>query len=274
MTDSEWNDGVLENTKILVNSQTLGNNASFSINGTNFSSSSNIITSDVSRIQGLTLNLKSATPGQAVTVTISQDTEVVTEALGEFVDAYNELIENVDNELSSTGALKDQSTLKFIRQQIRNLLVNTFDGATTFKNLAALGISTTNANAANISTSDVEYLYFDPDKFMEGYNKDSESVKNMLVGSDETPGILLQIENIVENALATGTGYFSSADKSYSQTITSINEKIRKANASIEAYRARLEAKFQSMDMLISNMQNQYNSFMTSSGSTSNIISY
>ena len=274
LTDSEWNDGVLENTKILVNSQTLGNNASFSINGTNFSSSSNIITSDVSRIQGLTLNLKSATPGQAVTVTISQDTEVVTEALGEFVDAYNELIENVDNELSSTGALKDQSTLKFIRQQIRNLLVNTFDGATTFKNLAALGISTTNANAANISTSNVEYLYFDPDKFMEGYNKDSESVKNMLVGSDETPGILLQIENIVENALATGTGYFSSADKSYSQTITSINEKIRKANASIEAYRARLEAKFQSMDMLISNMQNQYNSFMTSSGSTSNIISY
>ena len=100
---------------------------------------------------------------------------------------------------------------------------------------------------------------------MDGYNKDSDAVKNMLVGSDETPGILLQIENIVESALTTGTGYFSTADKSYTDRITSINEKIRKANQAIEAYRARLEAKFQSMDLLISQMQNQYNSFLSSS---------
>ncbi len=90
----------------------------------------------------------------------------------------------------------------------------------------------------------------------------------MLVGYDETPGILIQVENIVENALATGTGYFSIADKSYSDKITSINEKIKKANLAIEAYRARLESKFQSMDLLISQMQNQYNSFLSGNKTT------
>ena len=266
LTASEWNgDGSVSVTRILLESQELGNNAKFTINGTSFQSASNVITSDVSRIQGLTLNLKGSSMGDTITVSITKDAEAVTEAVGEFVDAYNELVDNVDTELASTGVLKDQSTLKFIRQQIRNLLVNTFAGATTFRNLAALGISTSAGNtvsSGDVSGAGIEYLYFDSEKFLEGYNKDADAVKNMLVGSDETPGILLQIENIVTNALSTGTGYFSIADKSYSDKITSINEKIRKANEAIEAYRARLESKFKSMDLLISQMQNQYNSFL------------
>ncbi len=271
LTTSEWDGaGNPTITRIRLDSQELGQNARFTINGTSFQSASNVITSDVSRIQGLTLNLKSSSMGDTVTVTVSKDSEAVSEAVGEFVDAYNELVENVDAELKSSGALKDQSTLKFIRQQIRNLLVNTFAGATTFRNLAALGISTSAGNSIGIDTSNagVEYLYFDSEKFLEGYNKDAEAVKNMLVGSDETPGILIQVENIVENALATGTGYFSIADKSYSDKITSINEKIKKANLAIEAYRARLESKFQSMDLLISQMQNQYNSFLSGNKTT------
>ena len=271
LTNSEWNpDGSVNVTRIRLDSQEIGQNAKFTINGTNFQSASNVITSDVSRIQGLTLNLKSASMGETVTVTVGKDTEAVTEAVGQFVESYNELVENVDAELSQAGVLKDQNTLKFIKQQIRNLLVNSFAGATTFRNLAALGISTSAGNSVGIdtSTSGIEYLYFDSEKFMEGYNKDPDAVKNMLVGSDEVPGILIQIENIVENALATGTGYFSSADKSYTDKITSLNEKIRKANLAIEAYRARLESKFQSMDMLISQMQNQYNSFLSSGTGT------
>ena len=276
LTASEWNnDGSVKVTRIKLESQELGNNASFSINGTNFQSASNVITSDVSRIQGLTINLKSASAGDTVTITVGKDAEAVTEAVGEFVEAYNDLVDNVDTELSS-GVLKDQSTLKLIRQQIRNLLMNTFSGATTFRNLAALGISTSAGNTVtggDVSAAGIEYLYFDTEKFLEGYNKDPDAVKNMLVGTDNAPGILLQIENIVENALATGTGYFSVADKSYSDKITSINEKIKKANQAIEAYRARLESKFQSMDLLISQMQNQYNSFLSGSA-TSAVTSY
>ncbi len=273
LTASDWNpDGSVNVTRIRLDSQELGQNAKFSINGTNFSSASNVVTSDVSRIQGLTINLKSASMGETVTISVGKDTEAVSEAVGQFVESYNELVENVDAELSANGALKDQSTLKFIKQQIRSLLVNTFAGATTFRNLAAIGISTSAGNTVGIDTSDagIEFLHFDIEKFMEGYQKDPDAVKNMLVGSDETPGILIQIENIVEDALATNTGYFSSADKSYSNKISTINEKIRKANQAIEAYRARLEAKFQSMDMLISQMQKQYSSFLSQGVTSAN----
>ena len=273
LTNSEWNpDGSIKTTRIALDSQEIGSNAKFSINGTNFQSASNVITSDVSRIQGLTLNLKSASSGNTVTVNVTQDAEAVTEAVGQFVESYNELVENVEAELSSSGTLKDQSTLRFIKQQIRNLLVNTFGGATTFRNLAALGISTNSGNstyASDTSTSTIEYLHFDAEKFMEGYTKDAEAVKNMLVGSDSNQGILLQIENIVTNALSSGTGYFASANKSFTDKITSINEKIKKENQAIEAYRARLERQFKSMDMLISQMQNQYSSFLSQGTTTS-----
>ncbi|MCQ2744396.1 MAG: flagellar filament capping protein FliD, partial [bacterium] len=283
LTQSEWNaSNEVTSTRILRDSQEIGKNAQFTINGTSFSSSSNVISSDVSRIQGLTLNLKNATAGEEVVVQVEQDKEAVSEAMNEFVDSYNELVENLDKELSSTGALSDQNTLKFIKQQIRNLLTNSFGSGTTFTNLSSLGISTSGANAANAgstSATNVQFLYFDADKFLEGYSKDAEAVKNMLVGTDATPGILLQIDGIVSNALATGTGYFSNAEKSYQQKISDINEKIKKANASIEAYRARLENKFQSMDLLISQMQNQYNSFLSGgmqsiNTSSSGAISY
>lgn len=266
LTNSEWDGGNnVTITRIRLDSQEIGQNAKFTINGTNFQSASNVITSDISRIQGLTLNLKSASMGDRVIVNVSKDSEAVSEAVGQFVEAYNELVENVDAEITGSGVLKDQSTLKFIKQQIRNLLVNSFSGSTTFRNLAALGISTSAGNtvsAGDVSNAGIEFLYFDSEKFLEGYNKDAEAVKNMLVGSDANPGILIQVENIVENALTTGTGYFSAADKTYSDKIASLNEKIKKANAAIEAYRARLESKFQSMDMMISQMQNQYNNYM------------
>ena len=38
--------------------------------------------------------------------------------------------------------------------------------------------------------------------------------------------------------------------------------KIKKANKDVDRYKARLESKFQSMDMLIAQMQQQYSSFL------------
>ena len=42
-----------------------------------------------------------------------------------------------------------------------------------------------------------------------------------------------------------------------------LNDKITRANAAVESYKARLEKKFQSMDLLISQIQDQYSSFLS-----------
>ena len=44
-----------------------------------------------------------------------------------------------------------------------------------------------------------------------------------------------------------------------------------KFDGQVEAYRSRLESKFQSMDLIISKMQDQYNSFLSGGYNLSNI---
>ena len=75
-------------------------------------------------------------------------------------------------------------------------------------------------------------------------------------------GVLSRIESVVEQALASASGYFASAETSYKTQIQRLNDKITRANMAVESYKARLEKKFQSMDLLISQIQKQYSSFL------------
>ena len=97
-------------------------------------------------------------------------------------------------------------------------------------------------------------------------NKDNswkDAVKELLIGGANNTGIFTKVETLLESSLQSVTGYFSSADDTYQREISRLNDKIDKANADVEKYRARLEAKFASMDMLIAQMQQQYSTFLT-----------
>ncbi len=132
----------------------------------------------------------------------------------------------------------------------------------SFKNLASIGISLAAASSGNIRTDNINELSFDKDKFIESFGADLSSLKSLLVGTDEQKGILTQVEDVLEQALGGVTGYFASAEKSYSKKISKLDEKITKTNKAADRYKTRLEAKFKSMDMLISKFQNQYSSFL------------
>ena len=262
-TNSEWAaDGSLNVTRMNTASQEVGNNAKFSINGTYYTSTSNNITSDVSRIKGLTINLKGLTDGSAITLTVERDKETLANAVSDIVDSYNELMDNVDKEITKDGKLKDQSTLKLIRNQLRSLMTSSDAGTTIFRNLDAIGIKVEAASGNNISTSGLTTLTFDKDKFFEAFKSDQNAVKDLLVGSANNTGIFTKVENLVESSLKSVSGYFESADKSYQKQINNLDNKIEKQKTALERYRAQLESKFSSMDILIANMQQQYSSFL------------
>ena len=262
-TTSEWTaDGKLSVTRMNTNTQDVGDNAKFSINGTNYTSTSNTVTSDVSRIKGLTINLKGLTEGSAVTLTIEKDTETVANALSDVVDAYNELMKNVDEAIASNGDLHSETTLKMIRNQLRNMMTSSDAGTTVFRNLDAIGISVDAASANNISTDNIINLTFDKDKFLEAYESDSKAVKELLVGSENNTGVFNKVETLIESALESVSGYFDSASNSFDREIDRIDKKIVNATEDMQRYRERLESKFSAMDMLIANMQQQYASFL------------
>ena len=264
-TSSEWNaDGSVDVTRMNVDSQTIGENARVSINGTTYTSTSNTITSDISRIKGLTINLKGLTEGSAVTLTVERDKETLANAISDVVDSYNELMKNVDEAISKEGDLHSETTLKLIRNQLRNLMTSSDMGTTVFRNLDAIGVSVDSASANNISTSNesIIALTFDKDKFIEAYEADEDAVKDLLIGGANNTGIFTKVETLVESALQSVSGYFAVTENSYQSEIQNLDRKIVKANEDIERYRARLEAKFSAMDLLIAQMQQQYSSFL------------
>ena len=263
LTTSEWNaDGSLKVTRMNAAAQDIGDNARFSINGTNYTSTSNTVTSDVSRIKGLTINLKGLTEGSSVTLTVEKDKETVANALSDVVDAYNELMKNVDEAISANGDLHSETTLKLIRNQLRNMMTSSDAGTTVFRNLDAIGICVDAASANNISTDNIINLTFDKDKFMEAYESDSEAVKALIVGSENNTGVFNKVEELLESALTSVSGYFESADRAFDRQIERLDNKIVNATEDMQRYRERLEAKFSAMDMLIANMQQQYASFL------------
>ena len=264
-TTSQWNgDGSLKTTKMNIDTQEIGDNAKIKINGTTYTSTSNNITSDVTRIKGLTINLKGLTKDSSVTLKVERDKETLANAVSSVVDSYNELMKNVDEAIASDGDLKNESTLKLIRNQLRNLMTSSDAGTTVFRNLDSIGIGASSASGSNISTANsaIISLTFDKDKFLKAYEADQDAVKELIIGGANNKGVFTKVEDLVESTLKSVSGYFASTETSYTNKIRDLDKKITKANKEVDRYKARLEAKFQSMDMLIAQMQQQYSSFL------------
>ena len=270
-TTSTWKNGApdgntkAESTKMNVNTQEIGDNAKIKINGTTYTSTSNTIGSDVTRIKGLTINLKGLAKDSSVTLKVERDKETLANAVSGVVDSYNELMKNVDEAIASDGDLKNESTLKLIRNQLRNLMTSSDAGTTVFKNLDSIGITASAASGSNISTTNsaIVSLTFDKDKFFKAFEADQNAVKELIIGGANNKGIFTKVEDEVEGTLKAVSGYFAATEKSYKQKIQDLDKKITRANKEVDRYKARLESKFQSMDMLIARMQQQYSSFLT-----------
>lgn len=264
-TTSTWKNGAVESTKMNVGTQEIGDNAKIKINGTTYTATSNTITSDITRIKGLTINLKGLTKDSAVTLKVERDKETLANAVSGVVDSYNELMKNVDEAIASDGDLKNESTLKLIRNQLRNLMTSSDAGTTVFRNLDSIGISVAAASGNNIATTNsaIVSLAFDKDKFLKAYEADQDAVKELIIGGTNNKGIFTKVEDLVESTLKSVSGYFASTETSYANKIKDLDKKITKANKEVDRYKARLESKFQSMDMLIAQMQQQYSSFLT-----------
>ena len=247
--------------RLTTYNQELGDNAILTINGTRIVSTSNTITSDISRIEGLTVNIKGITEGDYVTITVERDTQSIVDAVQETLDAYNTLVAELNTVLAIGGDLHNDIALKGLKNQITSMFTSRgTNGVTLFRNLAAIGISTEGASSA--MPSDIYSLYLDADKFENALNTSEDEVKLLLVGTEDNPGILTRVENIVENMLAT-TGYFSTKTKSLDREIDKYDTKIEKAQAQADSYKAMLESKFQNMELLYSQMQTSYSNLFS-----------
>ena len=262
-TTSEWNDeGELVSSKMYTETQELGKNAIFTINGTKMTSTSNTISSDVSRIDGVTLTLKSVSKEEDgnTTLNIEQDTSKLKDAVNEFITAYNDAIAKVEEVTASGADLHGETSLTSLSRTLKSYATssNATNGG-IYKLLSDIGISTSEADGNNLST-DTYKLSLDEEKFLKALEENPDSVKSILTGEN---GVLSMMENTVEQSLKASVGFFDVKTSTLDSQISNMEEKISKKNSSIETYQAQLEDKFYKMEMAIAQMQQNYSSFLS-----------
>ena len=254
------------NSTTKLNNQQLGDYAELTINGTTLISSSNTVTSEISGIEGLTLTLNSVSKADESgtinpsTVKVEQDSDALLDAAKSFITAYNEAISNIDDNTSYGDALYGDSALTSLRTNLRRTATASIDDG-TMKLLSDIGITTGKANNST-STTGVNTLQIDEDKFKEALAKNPEAVKSLLVGDNKgtstSGGVMNKLEKIVEDSLDVSTGYFDAKSKSLSSKIKSLENSITSAQSRVDAYKARLEKQFSNMEQIISSIQSSY----------------
>ena len=263
LTTSEWNeDGTVKSSKMHTDAQELGQNAQFTINGTKMTSTSNTVTSDISRIDGVTLTLKKASTEESGTSTlkVTQDTSGLVDAVKSFVSAYNDVLSNVDEVTANGANLHGETTLTSLKNTIRSYATakNTSNGG-VYDLLSEIGISTSSADGNNLN-ADTNSLSLDEDKLKKALEENPESVKSILAGDG---GVLTMMEDTVEQSLKASVGYFDVKTSTLDSDIKKMETKIKKQNTNISTYKAQLEKKFSAMETTIAQMQQNYQSFLS-----------
>ena len=254
-------EGNITTSKLFTETQELGKNALFTINGTSVTSTSNTVTSDVSRIAGVTLTLKkvSAEDEGAAKLSITQDSSGLVDAVKNFVNAYNNAISKIDDVTATDADLHRETSLTSLKSTLRNYATGRNDAnGGVYKLLADIGISTGKADASNLS-DDTSKLVFDEAQFKKAMEENPESVEALLGGEN---GVLAMMENTVEQSLKASVGFFDVKQSTLDSDIRKMEEKITKQQSKVATYQAQLEKKFGNMELVIAQMQQNYSSFL------------
>ncbi|HTU40740.1 MAG TPA: flagellar filament capping protein FliD [Candidatus Aquilonibacter sp.] len=145
------------NTSLTFDTPQGGTNASLDIDGVPFSSTSNTVSG---AIQGVTLNLLSATPDTAVQLTVAPDTDQISSAVNNFVSAYNTVVSDINAQyaVDPTGAtpappLESDTSLRSLQSSILADASYAITGNSGLVNLASLGINMNNDGSLTVGSN-------------------------------------------------------------------------------------------------------------------------
>jgi flagellar hook-associated protein 2 len=141
-------------TGLIFNAPIGGTNALLTVDGVPLSSTSNVVTG---AIDGVTLNLGSASLNTTVQLTVGPDTAAAANAVNSFVDAYNSVIGIINQQFTVNpitnrqGPLGSDSALRSLQANLLNDVTYSITGNDGLVNLAALGIDLNNDGTLSVN---------------------------------------------------------------------------------------------------------------------------
>lgn len=282
-------------TDALFQSQTIGSgftfnggqNAILEVNGTTIERNSNAF-----ELDGITMELTATTTAGAppISLTTSKDTDKIVEGLKSFVDDYNALIEELNDQISAEasyqkyapltdaqkkemsereienwekkakeGLLRNDSNISKFLQEMRSVMYKTVDNAGLA--LYDIGIE------ASSNYKDNGKLVLDENKLKGALTTKLDEIQKMFTDKDE--GLAVQLQQALKEAANPSSGspgslvrYAGTKDVMVTSNtlyyeMKSVKETLSRLNTKYETERTRYWKQFTAMEKAISNMNSQ-----------------
>ncbi len=208
-------------------------------------------------IDGVSITLKGADPGNAETLDVTLDKTSVKNSINQFVSAYNSLRTNLntltayDPETGKAGLLQGDSSVARLTSQLRTALAESISGANaSLDTLAEVGITT------NFETGT---LQVDSDKLDELVDSNFDDFANLFAGGS---GIAARLDSIAD-VYTRFEGILDTRTSGLKQQIDRISDQRLALDQRIASVEARYLQQFTALDSLLGEL-NQTSSFLTS----------
>ncbi|MCH2532813.1 MAG: flagellar filament capping protein FliD [Bdellovibrionales bacterium] len=205
-------------------------------------------------IPGVSLDLKQASPGKTVNITVKEDQEVVAGKVKGFVDAINEVFsfiqsQNRMNENTDTSrTLGGDSLLRSVENRLRRLIQNPVYGVDS--NLNRL-------NQLGIQFSRNGTLEYKEDSFNTALKSNPDGVQKFFAGDGFTTGFIPQLKNTLKVMTDLNFGPVTNRKKGLQNKIDQIDRRIESTERRLDKKEQSLKRKFANLETTMSKLKQQ-----------------
>ena len=230
-----------------------GQDARLTVDGlANIYSSSNVV-DEV--LPGVTLTVKEVNT-TAVSVTVADDADALTETLDSFTSAYNDVIDyiNTNRETVFSGSTLARSVISQMRS-VLNSSTHKDDGTgavnTPYSILAELGLRTDQSTGK---------ISFNSSTLSDALANNFTAITNIFtntqtdVGTGNNAGVAYRFEDLIDEMTSSTTGSITGKDDGLQARLDSLATSIDRENRRLEQVRARLSKQFTNLEVMVNSM--------------------
>ncbi len=215
----------------------VGKDASFSVDGVDYTRSSNSV-SDV--IPGTTLNLQGIGPSN---VDVSLDTSSITSQVQGFVDTFNSLDSFLDEKASynketdEAGPLLGDATARTAKTHLRSIINSPVEGTegNEYQFLSQVGIEFENDGSISL----------DQEQFENALQSNYQDVQSLFTGDKGAAG---KIKSFLGDYTSSTDGVIPNQIDSKNDKIDDLNEEVSETQKDLQSYRERLVNKYTELE--------------------------
>lgn len=225
--------------------------AALLVDGITIAGAGNLV-SDV--IAGVTLELKSASPGNEIQVAVNHDTQAIEAQLTDFVAKYNEVMAFIaeqthyDTAAKQGGPLIGDSTLRTLRRTLQSIITTPVTGSPAI--LGEIGIATQKDGTLLVNSA----------KLADALANNLDGVGNLFMAAGN--GLAQSVIDYSDNAIRLGDGILTARVDGARNEVSKIEAQIAAKEDQLERFEQDLIRKFATLETLVSQINAQGN-FLT-----------